>query len=381
MDISKIFERLKIKIAGLKAFFHTEKRVNSKGLLENPLFYFGLLSTILMVFICFGQDNISNFYSLKSSDVVFFNSFFKDSENTAKDDLFFGRNEVLAKETPDLKIIQGNSLSGVTTPNIVNPKVLGDIFGSSASSKNEITEYIVQAGDTIQSLAQSFGVSANTIVWANDLTSTSALKVGDTLVILPVSGLTHVVKSGDTISDVAKIYRAKADDIVAFNSLSDQADIYIGDILIIPDGVMPSKALPQPVQVPLANNFFILPVEGQVTQGLHYYNAVDVANKCGSPVHAAAAGVVQRVKYGWNFGGGNYLTILHSNGVVTYYGHLMTALVNPGDKVDVGDRIALMGGGPGMAGAGISTGCHTHFQVMGAKNPLSKYLKGTVLKY
>jgi murein DD-endopeptidase MepM/ murein hydrolase activator NlpD len=82
----------------------------------------------------------------------------------------------------------------------------------------------------------------------------------------------------------------------------------------------------------------------------------------------------------WN-SGGNYITILHSNGVVTYYGHLMTIFVKPGDVVNVGDRIALMGGGAGMAGAGISTGCHLHFQVMGAKNPLSKYYVGTQIKY
>ena len=103
--------------------------------------------------------------------------------------------------------------------------------------------------------------------------------------------------------------------------------------------------------------------------------------RCGTPVHAAASGVVQRVRYGWNYGGGNQVTILHANGVVTYYGHLMTIFVKPGEAVTTGDTIALMGGGPGMAGAGISTGCHTHFEVIGAKNPLSKYLVGTKIKY
>ena len=106
-----------------------------------------------------------------------------------------------------------------------------------------------------------------------------------------------------------------------------------------------------------------------------------MANKCGVPVYAAAAGVVQRVKYGYNFGGGNFTTILHPNGIVTYYGHLTTIFVKPGDKVNIGDRIGLVGGDTGTAGDGISTGCHLHFQVMGAKNPLAKYPVGTDISY
>ena len=57
----------------------------------------------------------------------------------------------------------------------------------------------------------------------------------------------------------------------------------------------------------------------------------------------------------------------------------MTIFVKPGDKVNMGDRIALMGGGTGTVGDGLSTGCHVHFQVVGAKNPLSKYSVGTTL--
>jgi murein DD-endopeptidase MepM/ murein hydrolase activator NlpD len=143
---------------------------------------------------------------------------------------------------------------------------------------------------------------------------------------------------------------------------------------------MPKKAPPLiNIQAPLADNFFIFPTQGRITQGLHFYNAVDTANKCGTSIYAAASGKVQRVKYGYNFGGGNQVTILHSGGIVTYYGHLMTIFVKPGDAVNVGDRIALMGGQPGMAGAGHSTGCHLHFQVMGAKNPLAKYSVGTAI--
>jgi LysM repeat protein len=120
------------------------------------------------------------------------------------------------------------------------------------------------------------------LLWANDLTSSSKIKVGQTLVILPVSGVTHIVRSGDTISEIAKSYKAKSDDILSFNGLSNEGDIYIGDILIIPGGVITAKAPSAPTQKSVADNFFIFPTQGTITQGLHWYNAVDTANKCGT---------------------------------------------------------------------------------------------------
>jgi murein DD-endopeptidase MepM/ murein hydrolase activator NlpD len=81
---------------------------------------------------------------------------------------------------------------------------------------------------------------------------------------------------------------------------------------------------------------------------------------------------VQKIKYGWNGGGGNYITILHPNGVVTYYGHIAAALTSVGQEVSQGTAIALMGGKPGTTGAGISTGCHVHFDVRGSANPFAR---------
>lgn len=362
------------------------KHMKSRGLFKNPLFYCGLISLVLLSSICFGYSNFNGFdnNSLDSSDVVFFNTFFNKTSASEKNSPFVNQNNQLALESPDLKIVEDNCLCGVSPHSVVSPKVLGAIFGETVQNTKEIQEYTVIAGDTIASIAKSFDINPDTVLWANDLTKNSPIKVGQTLVILPTNGLLHIVKSGDTITDVAKKYKTKAEDVVAYNSLSNEGDIFIGDILIIPGGAMPQKVVPlisNSTQNQLADNFFIFPTQGTITQGLHFLNAVDTANKCGTPIYASASGVVQRVRYGWNYGGGNNITILHSNGVVTYYGHFMTSFIAPGQRVDVGDRIGLMGGGIGMAGAGISTGCHLHFQVMGAKNPLSKYLLGTKIKY
>ncbi|MFA7309594.1 MAG: LysM domain-containing protein, partial [Candidatus Paceibacterota bacterium] len=59
-----------------------------------------------------------------------------------------------------------------------------------------ISVYVVRPGDTLSSIAKLFKVSPNTILWANDLSSASSLKVGDTLTILPVTGLKYTIKKG-----------------------------------------------------------------------------------------------------------------------------------------------------------------------------------------
>lgn len=326
-------------------------------------------------------DASSNINGLASSHVVFFNSFFNKSENPAGSNLFSSPANAVALETPDLKIIQDNTLCGVATPCVVSGKVLGDVFGGSNQNQKDVVDYTVQPGDTFQSVANAYKISVNTLLWANDLTSSSTIKVGQSLAVLPTDGVLHVVKSGDTLSGIAQTYKAEANDIISYNNLANQDDIYIGDILIVPGGVMPKKVIPVTNnQVPLADNYFIFPTQGRVTQGLHYYNAIDVANSCGTSVLAAASGKVQRAVFNnaWNLGMGNYVTILHPNGTVTYYGHLSNVFVKPGDPVIRGDRIGLIGNTGNVVGV---TGCHLHFEVVGAKNPLSKYPVGSTISY
>lgn len=273
-----------------------------------------------------------------------------------------------------MAVLRGNSVVAVSAPASGNASVLGSILGDNTSleERKEIIEYIVEEGDTIKSIAAKFDISANTILWANDLTLKSKVKAGQSLIILPVSGVVYQVVKNDTLSSIAKTYKSKVSDIIEFNQLSGEGDIFIGDILIIPNGAMPTVR-PSVTQAPIGSSYFICPhVNCHITQGLHWFNATDFAGKCGDPVHAAAEGVVQRAQYGWNSGAGNFVKIIHPNGVTTMYGHLQTVLVVPGQAVSQGDTIGLMGGKPGTPGAGLSTGCHVHFDVSGSKNPFAK---------
>ena len=362
----------------INKFLIRTKRAKIRGLSKNPLFYFGLISVFLFGSIYVSCGSLAGANGLKDNHIVLLNSFFDKQKNSGGLSLFSSQAAATPLETPDLKIMQNNTLCGVATPCVVSGKVLGDVFGGSNQNQKDIIDYTVQPGDTLQSIAVSYKISANTLLWANDLSSSSTIKVGQSLTILPTDGVLHVVKSGDTLSAISQTYKAQVQDIISYNDLANQDDIYIGDILVIPGGVMPKKASPLiNNQIPLASGYFIFPTEGRVTQGLHYYNAIDVANKCGTPIYAAASGTVERAVYNnaWNKGMGNYVTILHPNGTVTYYGHFQNVFVKPGDKVTAGDRIGLMGQ------TGNATGCHVHFEVVGAKNPLSVYSLGATIKY
>lgn len=283
-----------------------------------------------------------------------------------------GSRESFLIESPNLFFVQKNSLKAVSPPVVVTPKILGSLIGDSEAElgiRKEVIEYTVQEGENLWNIATNFDISLDTLLWSNDLNKNSVISPGQKLIILPVSGLVHYVQKGETLSEIAEIYKADIDEVIFFNELSEEK-IFAGDILIIPDGVMPPQTYTIP-QVPLASSYFICPIPSpcRITQGFHWYNAIDFSNgKCGELVYAAAGGVVQKTGYGKVIG--NFIRIEHPNGVFTTYGHLSTILVSSGQKVSQGGRI----GYTGYSGYTIPSGpagCHLHFEVRGAGNPFA----------
>jgi len=240
-------------------------------------------------------------------------------------------------------------------------------------TNGEISLYVVHKGDTISAIAKMFGVSANTIIWGNDL-RTTILKEGQQLVILPISGVRHVVKAGDTVQTIAKKYKGDIKEILQFNDLSESQKLAVGDVVIIPDGEIvtapvikktPSKNLAHDTGGPDYGLFFTKPLASYVrTQGLHGYNGVDLGAPTGSPIYAAAEGdVIIAKNSGWNGGYGEYVVISHANGTQTLYAHASRVAVYEGMHVLRGQVIAYLGS------TGKATGPHLHFEVRGAKNP------------
>jgi murein DD-endopeptidase MepM/ murein hydrolase activator NlpD len=251
-----------------------------------------------------------------------------------------------------------------------------DYLNEISNQRNSIVEYEVQAGDTLSFIASDYGVSVNSIIWANKLSASSILSTGQILKIPPITGVIHEVKKGDSVESIAKKYSAEGDKIIEFNALPKDGSLQIGKQIVIPDGkiggssVASSQSSPSTQRfsyLPNLGDFFRLPTTGFNWGRIHGRNGVDMANSCGTPIYSSAEGTVTAVDVtGWNGGFGKYLKISHSNGTETLYAHASKITVEEGQNVAKGEQIALMGT------TGRSTGCHLHFEVHGAKNPLSK---------
>ena len=112
--------------------------------------------------------------------------------------------------------------------------------------------------------------------------------------------------------------------------------------------------------------YYVSPVSHYIqTQGIHGYNAVDLAAPVGTPIVAAADGEITVAREGgWNGGYGSYVVITHDNGSQTLYAHMSKVATYDGQQVVQGQVIGYVGG------TGESTGPHLHFEIRnGIRNP------------
>ena len=94
---------------------------------------------------------------------------------------------------------------------------------------------------------------------------------------------------------------------------------------------------------------------------LFEHPGIDIPTPLGTPVKSSAPGYVAWTKTGTQYG--NYVMVIHSNGIATLYAHLSKISVAQDQFVARGSEIGLSGGVPGTPGAGLSTGAHLHFEV------------------
>lgn len=294
-------------------------------------------------------------------------------------------------------IILGPTLLSETFPGLTNSdpwrETIASSVGISAFEDNtatlkskklpsEIQEYTVQAGETISSIADKFGVSVDTIRWENNLKDIKTIQEGKVLRILPVTGVNHKVKSGDTVYTIAKRYQVDPQVIVdwPYNSFANDETfaLTVGQSLMIPDGIMPDEKVVEPrryyAQIPSAGivpgtGQFAWPANGVISQYFSWYHkAIDIANASGPDVLASDTGTVTLAGWVAPVAYGNHIMVDHGNGYVTLYAHLAKIYVTPGQRVSRGQAIGKMGS------TGRSTGTHLHFEIRqgGAlQNPLA----------
>jgi len=114
-----------------------------------------------------------------------------------------------------------------------------------SGTRTTITSYTVKNGDTVWSIAQNFNITTDTIRYNNKLEDENSVKPGQTLVILPVSGILHTVKAGDTTASISKRYQIDEALIISQNDLYGE-EVKPGMKLVIPDAEIPAAPTPAP---------------------------------------------------------------------------------------------------------------------------------------
>jgi murein DD-endopeptidase MepM/ murein hydrolase activator NlpD len=149
----------------------------------------------------------------------------------------------------------------------------------------------------------------------------------------------------------------------------------VGEVVIVPNGEVAKPVASTPAASgstpavrgtsgPSLDGYYLRPVAGVRTQGLHGFNGVDIGASAGTEIKAAAEGrVLISRSGGWNGGYGNYVVIEHPNKTQTLYAHNRENIVSAGQWVSQGQIIGYVGS------TGRSSGAHVHFEVRGAKNP------------
>lgn len=281
-------------------------------------------------------------------------------------------------------------LSGVPllVNNNLSPRMNPYTFEGKRPEPEYIT-YTVEPSDTPIGIADQFGIESETILGANPRLSeeANALQPGVELIILPIDGVLHDVSEGDSLESISLLYGIPEEDIIAYppNNLEFPYRLYPGTQIVVPGAVrevfvwtapsLPSGSGSTGSGIsPLiqGTGTFIWPITSRrVTQGYWYgHPAIDVSVVEGAAVVASDTGTVTWA--GWNvYGYGNLIVINHGNGYETYYAHLSSIGVVPGQIVYQGNYIGASGN------TGRSSGPHLHFEIRYFNtllSPLSGYL-------
>lgn len=211
-------------------------------------------------------------------------------------------------------------------------------------------QYTIKEGDSLLSIADSFGLSVQTLVAVNQIKSTMDLWIGSTLQVPDRDGTLYVVNEGDTLVSIASqlglaISPKTLGDVngIMENDLTPGQKLFIPYETIESSGTITSSSEPS----------FMLPSEGTTTGLFNTKVANPIGDNSiqldgiilqaaeGTEVCAAEAGTV--VDKGFNENGTLFVKIMHSSGYTSYYDYLGSVSVDTADTVTKGQVIGTYG--------------------------------------
>ena len=261
-------------------------------------------------------------------------------------------------------------------------------------NRTSLSNYTVEVGDTLFSVAARFGLLPETLLWSNRYNlgdDPHMIFPGQELIIMPVDGTVHIWSAGEGLNGVAEFYQVTPETIINYSgnnlklaSLGDLANPNIepGTMLIIPGGKGqysdwripritredPATALnvgpgacPESYDGVLGTLNFSWPVSSRTLSGYDYapsanHYGIDIGGQIGDPVFTVDNGVV--VYAGWNdWGYGNMVVVDHGQGWQSLYAHMSTVDVVCGQEVYRGDVVGTVGE------TGMALGPHLHFEL------------------
>lgn len=267
-------------------------------------------------------------------------------------------------ELDELAIIDSLAETDADSDGLAAAEVLSQDARSSEGLELCYFTYRVQKGDMIGFIADKFNVTQDTIISVNNIHQSRLIQIGQILKIPSMPGIVYTVKkNGETANSIAEKFEVSAEKLARVNHLQENQNLVAGQTLFAPDALLDwvtrQEINGDLFHKPVRSRYYLSSYYGWRSSPFSgkrsYHSGVDMACPQGTPVYAALGGTVTSV--GYNNVYGNYIIVTHHSGYKTLYGHLSKQLVTRGKWVDTNSRIGLVGN------TGLSTGPHLHFTV------------------